>query len=201
MLSAPFPLLIAAALTCGCSMTNAVETAPGHRDDARGIAVDSIVLERSLTMPGDPGTAYRLRLDEEGGVHIAMYKHRPPHDWRSRVTVEAIDSVAPGAVEALAAEAARIGFHRLPEELRAEKRLCPVLVTDHQTVTMTIYRAAAVNRVEFYTGCYRDAARYGTPLEDRVVPELRPLVRFIVSIENAADIARWINWAEPRLSR
>jgi hypothetical protein len=190
----PFPLLIAAALICGCS------AAAERPNNARGAPVDSIVMERSLTMPGDPGTAYRLRLAGGGSVHIAMHKFRPPHDWRSRVSVEAIDSVGPAAVDALAADAARIGFYQLPEKLRADERLCPVRVTDHQTVTVTIYRNGAANRVELYTGCYRDGVRYDRPLEDRVVAELRPLVRFITAIDNAADITRWINWAESRLS-
>jgi hypothetical protein len=194
--------IIAAGLTCGCSQTGAVGAESASRDTGQRVPVDSIVLERSLTMPGDPGTGYRLRLDGEGGVHIRMYKG--PRLFESRATpavVESVDSVARDVVSALAAEAARIGFYGLPEKLRGVERWCPIEVTDARFFTTTIYRAGAVHRVQLYTGCYRDEMSYGAPLEDRVVFQLRPLVRFNTAIEMAADISRWIKWAEPQLAR
>jgi hypothetical protein len=194
--------IIAVVMTCGCSQTSAVDAQPAPRDGGRGVPVDSIVLERSLTMPGDPGTGYRLRLDGEGGVHIRMYKGPRLLELQStRAVVEAADSVARDVVSALAAEAVRIGFYQLPEKLRGVEGWCPVEITDARTITTTIYRAGAVNRVQLYTGCYREEMRYDAPLEDRVVSQLRPLVRFNTGIESAADISRWIRWAEPQLTR
>lgn len=150
-----------------------------------GLGADSIVLERTLSMPGDLGVAYRLRIDRQGGVHVRM---RRPAEQAVVVT----DSVPAAAFTSLIAEASRIGFYQIPELVKASRAYCPIYATDHPTVTTTIFHPDGSKRVEHYTGCYRRDYTRDMPLSERSVPELIPLSRFHAAIDSVGRIANWL---------
>jgi hypothetical protein len=137
----------------GCRSQGPAPSAGGASSSA-----DSIVLERTRCYGTCP--AYRLSLARSGAVHFQSLN---PGD-SARVGT---GTLAPGAFDALVAEAARIGFAGLPERIIGTP-VCGQMVT--------IFGGGA-KRVEDYHGCR------GVP------PELR---RFETAIDSAAGSSRWV---------
>jgi hypothetical protein len=53
---------------------------------------------------------------------------------------QARDTVGPATLANLVQRAENIGFFALRERLMGDKTLCPIVATDHPTVTLTIFR-------------------------------------------------------------
>lgn len=145
-------------------------------------STDSIVLERTLCYGTCP--AYRLRLTGSGAV---AFESRNPGD-SGRV---ASDRVTPAVIAGLLAEADKLGFDTLPEVIAKDRRFCPDNATDHPTVTVTMFRRAAIKRVEDYLGCFARSDHSVTQL----VAQLRA---FEKSIDSTAGSARWVRPARGR---
>jgi hypothetical protein len=147
----------------GCRSQGPAPSAGG----ASSTAADSIVLERTRCYGTCP--AYRLSLARSGAIHFQSLN---PGD-SARVGT---GTLAPGAFDALVAEAARIGFAGLPERISGSP-LCGQQTTDSPSAYVTIFGGGGAKRVEDYHGCR------GVP------PELR---RFEVAIDSAAGSSRWV---------
>jgi hypothetical protein len=63
------------------------------------------------------------------------------------------DTIAPAQFGVLTAEAERVGFARLPNDIQSDSTYCPMFATDHSSVTVAIYNRAQVKRVRDYLGC------------------------------------------------
>jgi hypothetical protein len=166
-------------LAAGCARpaSRADEPAMG------GALADSIILERTPCFGTCP--AYRLRLSRDG--HVLFESRNPREPPRT-----ASDTVPDAGFVRLLGEAERIGFDALPERIDTSSSLCPVVATDHPSVTTTIVTGAHVKRVEHYTGCYGPAPDHAP------VPELVAAMRFYALIDSVAGAARWIRPAQPR---
>lgn len=157
---------------CGSSVRQDGDPATGE-----GPAADSLVMERSVCYGFCP--AYRLRIDRAGRVHFQSLN---PGDTSAAVR----DSIPPEGFLRLLAEAERSGFHDLPERIDTSSVLCPVVATDHATVTTTIVAGDRAKRVQHYTGC-----REASP-PHRPVPELERLHTFYAAVDSVAGASRWI---------
>jgi hypothetical protein len=100
------------------------------------------------------------------------------------------DSISPERVSFLGDEAQRIGFHALPNRVQGTE-LCAVQATDHSPVTVTIFRASGVKRVEDYLGCHNQT-------DGSDLPALALLRAFEDSIDAVAATSRWTRPAGAR---
>ena len=74
---------------------------------------------------------------------------------------------------------------RMTAIIAKDRRFCPDNATDHPTVTVTLFRRAAIKRVEDYLGCFARSDHSVTQL----VAQLRA---FEKSIDSTAGSARWV---------
>jgi hypothetical protein len=164
----------AVVLVASCSTASAPVSTPS--DASAQAQADSIVLERTRCFGTCP--AYRLRIGRDGAVR---FESRNPNE--PAVHTDTIDA---GAFQWLLAEAARIGFYDLPDDIDQDDELCPGRATDHPTHITTIY-ADPVKRVDHYTGCLVMHPDWPRPSE-----ALAPLTRFESAIDSVAGASRWI---------
>ena len=152
--------LALAALAAGCRPAQSAGPAAPS-------APDSIVLERGPCFGSCP--TYRLSLARSGAVHFVSSS-------RGDVGREERGSITPAQFLALAAEAERIGFDQLPDNIR-ESRYCERMATDLPSADVSIFRGAAVKTVRDYLGCFDGP------------PGLR---RFESAIDSVAGSSRWV---------
>lgn len=153
-------LAVLAVLAAGC------RPAP-PAGPAAAPAPDSIVLERGPCFGSCP--TYRLTLARSGAVHFVSSS-------RGDVGREERGSITPAQFQWLAAEAERIGFDRLPDNIRESRQYCRQMATDHASANVSIFRGAALKTVRDYLGCHDGP------------PELR---RFEAAIDSVAGSSRW----------
>lgn len=159
------PLLLAAllALTAGACRS----ARPAGDDPAPAPAADSLSLERTVCFGFCP--AYLVVLRADGAVR---FENRNPRD--SAFT--AADTVSPDSVAALAAEAERIGFWSLPNEITGSE-YCEQVATDNPSAIVTIWSSGRMKRVNDYHGCFDD--------------RLSDLRAFETRIDSVAGSSRW----------
>jgi hypothetical protein len=153
-------LAVLIVLAAGCQPAHSA--APGAAS-----APDSIVLERGPCFGSCP--TYRLTLARSGAVRFVSSS-------RGDVGREERGSVTPAQYQWLVSEAERIGFDRLPDNIR-ESRYCERMATDHPSADVSIFRGATVKTVRDYLGCHDGP------------PELRALES---AIDSVAGSSRWV---------
>lgn len=163
---AAFALL---ALATACSPMPAPDTAAPSSDD-------SLVLERTRCYGFCP--AYQLTLDGSGEVR---FQSRNPDD-----STTGADRIDPAAFASLLAEAERIGFWTLPDDIQADASLCGPAATDAPTVTITLRAEGRTKRVEHDHGCRGGDER------------LAALRRFENRVDRVAGSSRWVRPATRR---
>ena len=76
--------------------------------------------------------------------------------------------------------AAAIGFDTMPAFAMGAADYCRMVMTDHPTITVTLFAANTLKRLSYYTGCTSDAPHTGRT--EQRIRQLRTL----------ADAHRWI---------
>jgi uncharacterized protein DUF6438 len=150
-------------------------------DAPRQGMTDSVVLERTRCFGVCP--AYRVRVALGG--EVVFVSHNPSEERRT-----AIDTVPPWVADSLTYEAARIGFFALPDRIDAGSPLCPMLASDHPTITIGVF-GRATKQVVYYTGCY-------LPGNLGRAPSLEALGRLAARIDTLTRANRWIRPARSR---
>jgi uncharacterized protein DUF6438 len=148
---------------------------------AQAVDADSLVLDRTVCFGFCP--AYRLTIAGNGAVRFVTTARSD--------TVQRGDTISPRDFQSLIREAHRIGFFSLPQDIAADRTLCPMKATDHPTVTVTIFRADSAHQVVDYRGCYA-----GTDLS--VTSALGALHRFESAVDSVAGSKRWLDLARQR---
>lgn len=89
-------------------------------------------------------------------------------------------------VAALLAEARAGGFYSLPSRIVKGTSLCPMYATDQGTVTMSVYRGAAVTTVEWGWGCSVP------PVPAEPAQRLAAFRRWMFHINSVAMVRQWL---------
>jgi hypothetical protein len=138
--------------------------------------LDSIVLERTPCYGTCP--AYRLTLASNGRV---TFESRNRFEDRSQFS----DSISPAALDAIAAQAERIGFASLPDTIDRHRAMCQDYATDHPTIIVGLFGARS-KQVVYYTGCFVRCC------EHERADALRNLAQLASDIDAATGARRWI---------
>lgn len=138
--------------------------------------LDSIVLERTPCFGTCP--AYRLSVARTGVVVFASRNHGDS----ARV---ARDSISPGAVAWLRAEAERQGVLRLPAVIADDHSLCPDRATDHPTFAVSFFSRDRTYRITDYHGCFASN-------DHSIVSALDGLRHFEAEIDSVTGSSRWV---------
>jgi hypothetical protein len=139
-------------------------------------ALDSLALERTSCFGTCP--AYRLSVTRGGIVVFASRNHGDS----ARV---ARDSISPGSVAWLRAEAERQGVLRLPAVIADDHSLCPDRATDHPTVTVSLFLRDRMYRITDYHGCFLRS-------DHSIVSALDGLRHFEAEIDSVTGSSRWV---------
>lgn len=143
--------------------------------------VDSVVLERTRCFGTCP--AYQLRVTAAGNV---FFRSLNPGDT-SRTAEDRISTDSWNQLLILI-DGAKLSA--LPSDVREDKRLCPVELTDHPTAIVSVYRAETRTIVRDYFGCY---------LEDRSPSgALLQLRQLEANIDHLTRAERWIQTPRSR---
>ncbi len=160
------PLLLAASLALAAGACRSPSRPPAE-GPAPSVRVDSLSLERTVCFGFCP--AYLVVLRADGAVR---FESRNPRD----TAYTAADTVPPARVAALGAEAERIGFWRLPDEIMGSE-YCEQVATDLPGAVVTIWSGGRTKRVNDYHGCFGE--------------KLKPLRAFEARIDSVAGSSRW----------
>jgi len=140
-------------------------------------AVDSLVLERTPCFGFCP--AYRLGLTGAGQIH---FQSRNSGEEQRAVTA----TVSASTLARLVARARDAGFFEFPDAIRGDSVFCPLVATDHPTVTVTIFSGAQTKRIEDYLGCR------GGGTDRAVELRLEQLRAFEQEIDSVLQSSRWV---------
>ena len=172
-------LLVLFIAAVGCVSPGA---SPSTSADGRAVrATDSVVLERTLCFGTCP--AYRLRVGRTGEV---TFVSRNPDDAR----VASVDTVDAWVTDSLESAALRSGFFNLPDTIKAGSSFCPIVATDHPTITIGVFGLRS-KRVVYYTGCYSEG-------DQAVASALRGMQQLAARIDTLTRAGQWIQPARRR---
>jgi hypothetical protein len=120
----------------------------GSDDDPAPLPADfALSIERSLCFGLCP--VYSASVDATGRVNYQGERN-------VRVRGPQVDQVAPAALRRLLADMQRSGFFALEDKYWYWGEHCPQLVSDGSTVTVTVTRRGATQRIHHYLGCLGD---------------------------------------------
>jgi hypothetical protein len=135
--------LTAAVLAVACGRPR-----PAGEGASAAAAADSLVVERSPCFGACP--VYRVRLTPAGDVR---YEPRQPGRGPAVDSAVITARVDPGTLAALLAAAEADGVFMVPQPMVGTRDFCPVIASDHSTVTVTAFAGAVVRRIEDDLGC------------------------------------------------
>lgn len=145
-----FAAALVLAVTAACHTTHTTESPTRAR-------LDSLDYSRGPCYGSCPQFSLQLRRDGRVDISSARGVHR--------------FAISSARADSILADASNAGLLLLPTNIRADSTLCPVVASDHSTISLTGFAYGQGWLVAHYAGCYTSAPQL------TVATPLVPLVR------------------------